>query len=36
MWGVGQGQIVYSNYFKTYLYVHMGVFLSWIDVYSDE
>lgn len=23
MWGVGQGQIVYSNYFKTYLYVHV-------------
>jgi len=24
MWGVGQGQIVFSNYFKTYLYVHVS------------
>ncbi|KAJ6437228.1 conserved secreted protein [Purpureocillium lavendulum] len=23
MWGVGQGQIVYSNYFQAYLYVHV-------------
>lgn len=24
MWGVGQGQIVYSEYFGTYIYVHLG------------
>ncbi|UNI21203.1 hypothetical protein JDV02_007213 [Purpureocillium takamizusanense] len=23
MWGAGQGQIVFSNYFKTYMYVHV-------------
>ncbi|CAG9949400.1 unnamed protein product [Clonostachys rosea f. rosea IK726] len=23
LWGVGQGQIVYSQYFKTYFYVHL-------------
>ncbi|KOS22104.1 hypothetical protein ESCO_001905 [Escovopsis weberi] len=24
MWGVGQGQVVYSNYFGCYLYVHLN------------
>lgn len=24
MWGVGQGSIVYSQYFSTYFYVHLG------------
>lgn len=24
MWGVGQGQIVYSEWFKCYIYVHMS------------
>ena len=24
MWGVGQGQMVWSAHFSTYLYVHMG------------
>ncbi|KAL3468077.1 hypothetical protein BJX64DRAFT_282961 [Aspergillus heterothallicus] len=24
MWGVGQGQIVYSDYYKTYMYVHFA------------
>lgn len=26
MWGVGQGQIVYSNYFNCYIYVHLSTF----------
>lgn len=25
MWGVGQGQIVYNNHFKTYIYVHLDL-----------
>jgi hypothetical protein len=24
MWGVGQGQMVYSNFYKSYIYVHIG------------
>lgn len=24
MWGVGQGQVVYSNFYNCYIYVHMG------------
>ena len=24
MWGAGQGQIVYSEYFSCYIYVHLG------------
>jgi hypothetical protein len=27
MWGTGQGQVVYSNFFKCYIYVHMGKYL---------
>ena len=25
MWGVGQGQIVWSNYFECYIFVHLGM-----------
>jgi hypothetical protein len=24
MWGAGQGQMVYSEYFGTYIYVHLS------------
>lgn len=26
MWGAGQGQVVYSEYFKCYIYVHLSEF----------
>lgn len=25
MWGAGQGQIVYNEYFETYIYVHLDL-----------
>lgn len=28
MWGAGQGQIVYNEYFQTYLYVHLALGMS--------
>lgn len=32
MWGVGQGQVVYSKYFSCYVYVHIGKSrVSWMN-----
>jgi hypothetical protein len=28
MWGVGQGQMVYSEWFKCYIYVHLSKFYT--------
>ncbi|VUC21574.1 unnamed protein product [Clonostachys rosea] len=37
LWGTGQGQIVYSQYFKTYLYVHLqGATISLLSAPSPE
>ena len=26
MWGVGQGQVVWSDFYQTYMFVHIGTF----------
>lgn len=28
MWGAGQGQMVYSEYFRTYVYIHLSKYRS--------
>jgi hypothetical protein len=32
MWGAGQGQVVYSEYFKCYIYVHLSKFVGMSEI----